>query len=126
VESRFLENGNLEVTVKYVIRGISGRKRIIAPNVPLKDTEPLVVHIARAFRWRKHIDEGLFANTVELARSLGLEPGMVARTTRLTMLAPNIIHRIIMGDIPSKLNLGTLRTAIPDLWKEQEKIFLDE
>ena len=51
---------------------------------------------------------------------------MVARTTRLTMLAPNIIHRIIMGDIPSKLNLGTLRTAIPDLWKEQEKIFHDE
>ena len=126
MESKILENGNLEVTVKYVIRGISGRKRIISPDMPLKGTEPLVLHIARALRWRKYIDEGRFANTVELAHSLGLEPGMVSRTVRLTVLSPNIIHRIIMGNIPRKLNLATLRTAIPDSWKEQEQIFLQE
>ncbi len=124
MESKLLENGNLEVTIKYVIRGISGRKRIIAPDAPMKDTEPLVLHVARAFRWRKYIDEGRFGNTVELAHALGLEPSMVARTTRLTMLSPNIIHHIIMGDIPRKLNLATLRNAIPDSWKAQEEQFL--
>ena len=124
MESKLLENGNLEVTIKYVIRGISGRKRIIAPDAPMKDTEPLVLHVARSFRWWKYIDEGRFGNTVELAHALGLEPSMVARTTRLTMLSPNIIHHIIMGDIPRKLNLATLRNAIPDSWKEQERQFL--
>jgi len=49
---------------------------------------------------------------------------MVARTTRLTMLSPNIIHHIIMGDIPRKLNLATLRNAIPDSWRTQEEQFL--
>ncbi len=124
MESKLLENGNLEVTIKYVIRGISGRKRILAPDSPLRDSDPLAVHIARAFRWQKYIDEGRFANNVELARALGIEPGVVARTTRLTMLSPNIIHHIIMGEIPRKLNLATLRNAIPDTWKEQELQFL--
>lgn len=124
MESRLLENGNLEVTVKYVIRSISGRKRILAPETPMKDTEPLIVHVARAFRWQKYIDDGRFSNINDMARALGLDRGMVARTIRLTMLSPKIIHRIIMGDVPRGLNFGTLRSSIQDSWKEQELQFL--
>lgn len=126
MQSKILENGNLEITVKYVLRGISGRRRIISPDAPLDESEPLIIHVARAFRWQKHIDEGRFANTVELAKSLGLEQGMVARTVRLTLLSPTIIHRIIKGDIPKTLSLATLRNAIPESWKEQERLFLNE
>lgn len=124
MKSRLLENGNLEITVKYVIRGISGRKRIIASGERLNDTDSLVLQVARAFRWQKYIDEGRFANTVDLAQALGVEPSVVARTIRLTLLSPKIIHRIIAGEIPNTLTLAALRSAIPDLWSCQEEKFL--
>ncbi len=126
MESKILENGNLEITVKYIMRGISGRKRIIMPDTPLRENEPLLRHVARAFRWQKYIDEGKFSNIKEMAHVLGLEQGKVAATIRLTLLSPTIIHRIITGDIPSKLTLDILRHGIPDLWSEQEKQFLED
>ncbi len=126
MESKILENGNLEITIKYVFRGLSGKKRIISPGVQIRDSEPLIKHIARAIRWQKFIDDGKFQNAVEMAHALGIDPGMVQRTLRLAMLSPEIIHRIIMGDIPSALNLASLRNAIPDLWDEQQKVFLQE
>jgi hypothetical protein len=124
MQSRILENGNLEVTVDYVLRGISGRRRIIAPGSPMDGCEPLVLHVARAFRWQKCIDEGRFANTVEMAKELGIDQGVIARTIRLATLSPAIIHRILMGDIPKSLTVAALRNAIPESWREQERLFL--
>lgn len=124
MQSRILENGNLEVTVDYVLRGISGRRRIIAPGSQMDGCEPLVLHVARAFRWQKYIDEGRFANTVEMGKEQGIDQGVVARTIRLTTLSPTIVHRILMGDIPKSLTVAALRNAIPESWREQERLFL--
>lgn len=124
MQTKILENGNLELTLPYVIRGTSGRKRILAPGDSLDGQEPLVVHLARGLRWQRLIDEGKYANALALARSLGLDPGTVTKTLRLTMLSPKIVHCIVTGNIPGTLTLAALRCSIPTQWSEQEKKFL--
>lgn len=123
--SKILENGNLQVTIPVSLRAMSGRRKIIAPNVVADGTEPLALALARAFRWQQYIDEGKFSNIRELARNIGQDEAMVARTMRLRLLSPKIIHRILFGDIPASLNLTVLRQPMPDLWEDQEKLFLE-
>lgn len=114
-----LENGNVRVTIPIVLRSCSNRKRIITPNTTSEDNEPLVLTLARAFRWQRYIDEGTFKNSRELALAIGRDPGAVARTLRLTLLSPAIVHRIITNNIPATLTLTSLRSGFPTLWSEQ-------
>jgi len=67
------------------------------------------------------IDKGKFKNGTELARAIGREPGKVAWTMRLAMLAPDIVHRILEGDIPQNLTLEKLRVPLPDLWEDSAR-----
>jgi len=124
--SRILENGNLEVTIPVMLHGISGRRKIIQPDTVADGSEPLALALARAFRWQQYIDDGKFKNIAELARNIGQDEAVVARTLRLRLLSPSIVHRIIKGEIPNKLTLTALRAPIPDIWKEQEQKFLRE
>jgi len=96
------------------------------PDAVSDGTEPFVVALARAFRWQQYIDDGKFKNITELAKNIGLDEACVARTLRLRLLSPTIIHRIIKGDIPQRLNMTALRGPLPDIWEEQERKFLGE
>lgn len=60
-----------------------------------------------------------------IIHAIGREPGKVAWTKRLAMLAPDIIHRILSGDIPQNLTLEKLRAPLPDLWEEQRAMLLE-
>jgi len=124
--SRILENGNLEVTIPVMLHGISGRRKIIQPDTVADGSEPLALALARAFRWQQYIDDGKFKNIAELARNIGQDEAVVARTLRLRLLSPTIVHRIIKGEIPNTLTLTALRTPLPDIWTEQEQKFLGE
>ena len=119
--NRILEDGRLQVVIPIKFRTISARKKIVIPGSKSDDATPLVRQIARAFRWQKYIDEGKFKNIVELAKAVGQDKSGVAQTMRLRMLSPAIVHRIIAGDIPLSLTLKDLRTAVPDVWSEQEE-----
>ena len=44
---------------------------------------------------------------------------------RLAMLAPDIVHRILEGDIPQNLTLEKLRAPLPDLWEELRQMLLE-
>ena len=44
----------------------------------------------------------------------------VARTIRLSMLSPEIIHRVICGTLPPDISLAKLY-KLPDRWDEQLK-----
>ena len=124
--SRILENGNIEVTIPVVLHGISGRRKIIQPDTVADGSEPLALALARAFRWQQYIDDGKFKNIAELARNIGQDEAVVARTLRLRLLSPTIVHRIIKGEIPNGLTLTALRAPLPDIWTEQEQKFLGE
>ena len=70
-EIKVLENGNVLVTVPITLRFRSGRKRVIFPENDSVTVAPLVMNIARAFRWQKLIDSGVYRNAGELAKAIG-------------------------------------------------------
>ena len=111
-------------TVSFVTQ--SGRKRNHSENYEHLQNchSTLVANIARGFYWQSLIDDGKYENMKELAKALGLENGAVTKVVRLTLLSPKIIHKIIIGDIT--INSNILREKIPLLWKDQEKLYLEQ
>ena len=99
------------------------RKRIIVSDDSEKLVDPLVLNLARAFRWQELIDSGTYSNAIELARAVGKDPAYVARTVRLTLLAPEIIHAILHGTLKKSISMETLRKSWPENWEEQKKYF---
>ncbi len=79
--------------------------------------------IARACRWQKLLDEGKFESISDLAREIGLDVSFAARLLRLTLLAPDIVEAILMGEEPSGLSLTMLTKQLPSLWDEQRAMF---
>lgn len=116
-----LENGNIRITLPMVFKVCGSRKQIITPDSENVENSPVLLSIARAFRWQKMIDEGKFKNCTELALAMGVDTAITARTIRLTLLSPKIIHKVITGEMVLKQE--TLRQSFPDSWSEQEEFF---
>ena len=121
-EVEVLENGNVKVTIAMSFRNCTGRKRIVTPDNEQNFVDPLIINLARAFRWQALIDEGRFSNVQELARGVGKDQAYVARVLRLTLLAPEIIHAALTGTLPEGIGVENLRQSQPVLWSEQKKL----
>ena len=83
--------------------------------------EALVIAIARAHRWQKLLEEGKFESISDLAREIGLDVSFASRLLRLTLLAPDIIEAILMGEEPSGLSLTMLTRQLSVVWEEQRR-----
>ena len=81
----------------------------------------MVKALARAFRWRKMLDEGVHATLEELAKAKGIAPSYVSRILRLTLLAPEIVEAILDGRQPAELQLDDLLDGVPLEWKWQRR-----
>lgn len=116
----------LVVSVPLKLKKRAGRKEVILPDAlsdgaveHMPHQEALVVALARAHRWQKLLDEGKFKSVSDLARYIGLDVSFAARLLRLTLLAPDIIEAVLIGDEPSGLSLTMLTKQFPPLWNEQ-------
>ena len=116
VKKKLLENGNLQVSIPIKFRGIGSRHKIVYPGEV--NEAPVIVALARAFRWQKYIDEGKFSNIRKLAKAVGLDESVVGATLRLRWLAPGVIHDILSGGCKA-VSLKQLRHGVPELWREQ-------
>ena len=72
----------------------------------------MVKALARAFRWRKMLDDGVHATLEDLARAKGVAPTYVSRMLRLTLLAPEIVEAILDGRQPAELQLDDLLEGV--------------
>jgi site-specific DNA recombinase len=115
---------NIKVTVPIKLRQNNSRRELLVTDGSGQYESTLAVCIARGFYWQKLIDEGAFKDAKDLAQSMNLDRSYVARTIKLSCLSPRVIHAVIAGDIPDSLSLDKLRGSIPELWSEQEKVFL--
>ena len=79
----------------------------------------MVKAVARAFRWRKLLDEGVHATLEDLARAKGMHSTYVSRLLRLTLLAPEIVEAILDGRQPAGLQLDDLLERFPLEWEAQ-------
>ena len=118
------ETIDVHVPMEFKVRG--GRKEIILPpdanTTPnVGPQRPLVIALARAFRWQEMLDTGEAGSTADLARKYDVDRSYVSRILQLTSLAPDIVEAILAGNEPSGLSLGTLRQGVPLRWDEQQK-----
>ena len=82
----------------------------------------MVKALARAFRWRKMLDEGVHATLEDLARAKGVDATYVSRVLRLTLLAPEIVEAILDGRQPAELQLDDLLEGFPLEWEGQRRL----
>ncbi len=118
----------LVVDVPLKLKKRAGRKEVILTDVSgggaierMPHQEALVVALARAHRWQKLLDDGKFKSVSDLAREIGLDPSFTARLLRLTLLAPDIVEAILLGEEPGGLSLTKLTQQVPTQWAEQRE-----
>lgn len=125
------DSGNLHIYIPMFIRRMRGRKMVFTPDtldgenegMPETVQTAIVQSLARALSWADILESGKIKSISELARDLDVDSSYVARTLKLTTLAPDIIEAIINGEEPSGLSLSKLVKTFPLDWSEQRTFF---
>ena len=128
VETR-LDGDTLVVRIPTRFQRRGGRKRIVAPDgsaiVPSSKPQPdgtLIKALARAWRWQRMLDEGRFASVRELADAERVGLSYISRILRLTLLAPDIVEKVMDGGPTA--GLARLLEPFPIEWEKQREQFL--
>jgi hypothetical protein len=105
-----------------------GRKRIVAPDgseiVPTSKPQPdgtLVKALARAHRWQRMLETGEHQTLADLADAERINRSYVSRIVRLTLLAPDIVERILDGR--PTVSLPQVLKPFPVEWEKQRTQF---
>jgi hypothetical protein len=118
---------SVTVVVPMTVRRRGGRKQIIGPDgAPLKvggdDVEEtrgdpvLVKALARAFRWRRLLEERRYSSIRELAKAEGVDRNYVGRLLNLTLLAPDVVEAVLDGRCSRIMSMPQLRSVPPIEW----------
>jgi hypothetical protein len=129
VEAR-LDGSTLVVRIPMRFQGRGGRKRIVAPDgseiVSGSKPQPdgtLVKALARAWRWQRMLDEGVYTSVSEIGDAENISKSYVSRILRLALLAPDIVEAILVGRTDQALMLERLERPLPASWEEQHDRF---
>lgn len=131
---------SVTVRVPLTIRRRGGRTMIISPDGVATDARSrtpadievtrgdpaLVKALARAFRWRRMLENGRHGSISELAAAENLDRGYLGRLLALTLLAPDIVEAIMDGRQPTEMTLPVLMKALPAGWVEQQAILIGD
>jgi hypothetical protein len=125
----WLEGDTIVIRIPMAFKKCGGRKEIILPegvdaaeSLNPQPQRPLVVALAKAFKWQKMMESGQVGSIKELAKQNRVDPSLIARTLRLATLAPDIVEAILDGREPSGLSLRRLTGNLPLVWDEQRKL----
>ncbi|MBA3518635.1 MAG: hypothetical protein H0T75_13570 [Rhizobiales bacterium] len=116
------------VSVLLALRRRGGRKQVVAPEgapawAPRRAQidSTLVKALARAFRWRRLLEDGAYASCEELAAAERINASYVSRVLRLTLLAPEIVEAVLDGRQALKLTTAQLFRPFPVEWERQAR-----
>jgi hypothetical protein len=128
IETR-LDGSTLVVRMPMRFRRRGGRKRILAPDGReiAPPTKPhadgtLVKALARAHRWQRILESGERGTLADLADAERISRSYVCRVLRLTLLAPDIVERILDGRPTA--GLAQFLKPFPVEWERQRQRFL--
>jgi hypothetical protein len=121
-----LDGTTLVVRIPMHFERRGGRKRIVAPDgsaiAPISKSRPdgtRVKALARAWRWQRMLDEGVYATVSEVGDAENISKSYVSRILRLALLAPDIIEAILAGRADQSLMLERLERPLAMSWEEQ-------
>ena len=121
----------LSIHVPMTFKKRGGRKVIVLPDGTQGNPLPratidntMVKAIARAFRWRKLLEDGTYGCIEDIARAERINGSFVGRIVRLTLLAPEIVEAILEGKQPAALTLRGLMEPFPVEWERQQQLYL--
>ena len=122
------DGSTITVFVPMTWRRRGGRKVIVAPPgcddwaPPPKFDDALVKALARAHRWRRMLEGGEYGTLAEMADAERISRSYVSRVLRLTLLAPDIVERILDGRPTA--GLAPFLKPFPVEWERQRERFL--
>lgn len=118
----------LTVRVPISLGKRGGRKLVLSPDGAGAWAPPrsrvdsaLVKALARAFRWRKLLETGVYGTIDEIAAAEKINDSYVSRVLRLTLLAPDIVETALHGRQSRALHLATLLKGIALEWQLQRR-----
>jgi len=79
----------------------------------------LVKALARAWRWQRLLEIGVYTSVTEIAEVERIGKSYVSRILRLALLAPDFIASILAGQTDQALMLEHLERPLPASWEEQ-------
>jgi hypothetical protein len=118
---------SITVRVPLKIGRKAGQKTVVMP-VPREATEDvqatrsdpaLLKALARAFRYQKLLDEGLYGSITEMACAERIERGYLGSLLRLTLLAPHIVEALLNSNQPTALGLPRVMEPFSISWNDQ-------
>jgi hypothetical protein len=125
-----IADGYATYPLRFQRRG--GRKRIVAPDgsviTPTSKPQPdgtLLKALARAWRWQRMLDEGIYTTVSEIGDAEHISKSYVSRILRLALLAPDIVEAIVEGRADHTLFLESLERPLPASWVEQRRCLIE-
>jgi len=116
----------ITVHIPMTLTRRGARKLIIGPEgadgckpTRAAPDKTLIKAVARAHRWKRMLDDGIYASIAQLAEGEKVAEGYVGRLLRLTLLAPDIVERILDGRQLEGMGLSEFLRPWPVLWEEQ-------
>ena len=119
----------LAIRIPMRFRRRGGRKVIItpegaacwAPHAPRLDST-LIRALARAHRWKRLLEDGVYTSLAELSERETINPSYVSRILRLSLLAPEIVEAILDGRQARSLQLADLMKPFSMEWEKQKSL----
>lgn len=112
----------VHVPLRFTVRG--GRKTIIgevahaSPKTRFDDS--IAKALARAWRWKRKLDDGTYTTVGELAKVERINESYVTRLLRLNLLAPDIVEAALDGR--TTLTVQRLSEPQSTIWEEQRSL----
>jgi hypothetical protein len=128
IETR-LDGTTLVVRIPMRFQRRGGRKRIVTPDgsefATASKPQPdgtLVKALARAWRWQRMLDEGVYTSISEIGDAENISKSYISRILRLALLAPHLVEAILAGSTDQVLMLEKLQRPLPASWAEQRQM----
>jgi hypothetical protein len=128
-----LDGTTLVVRIPMCFRRRGGRKRIVAPDgnelAPSSKPQPdgtLVKALARAWRWQRMLDDGIYTTVSDIGDAESISKSYISRILRLALLAPDLVEGILAGQTDHALVLEQLEGPLSASWEEQRELILEQ
>lgn len=115
----------MRVFIPLTIRKRNGRPKIVPPADIGPDTgggvDPHVLKaIAKAWSWRRKLENGEAATIQDIADAEGISDRYVGRILRLAYLAPAVLDKLLIQRVSPALSIKHVTAAAELPWVEQD------